>query len=73
MKKYFKLALSIVFVILTFFLKPILEVLGYETEGSWELLYKYSHIMVIVGIAWLLIELLRMLKKIYFLNTIFLK
>lgn len=65
MKKNLKLILSIVFTILSLSVKPVISLFADEPGEVLSVLYDYSHILVTIGITWLLIELTRRLKEIF--------
>jgi small-conductance mechanosensitive channel len=65
MKKYFKLLPSIVFTFIFIFIQPILGFFADEPGRGLTLFYEYSHILVIIGITWFLLELTKTLKAIF--------
>ncbi|MFC2080312.1 hypothetical protein ACFLRQ_02435, partial [Bacteroidota bacterium] len=65
MKKYYKLILSIIFVIIFFLIKPMLDLYTDHTDGLLSILYNQSQILVTIGISWFLILLIRTLKKAF--------
>jgi small-conductance mechanosensitive channel len=67
MKKYYKLVLSIVFIIASLLVRPVMDLLDYSDEGILALLYNQHGILVIIFFTWSLIEFIR-LMKIFFLR-----
>ena len=65
MKKYYKLFLSIFFTIIFFLIKPMLDLFTDHADGLLSLLYNQSQILVIIGISWVLIVLIRTLKTAF--------
>jgi len=65
MKKYYKLFLSIFFTILFFSIKPMLDLYTDHASGLLSILYNHSQILVIIGISWFLIVLIRTLKTAF--------
>jgi small-conductance mechanosensitive channel len=65
MKKYYKLFLSIFFTIIFFSIKPILDLYTDHASGLLSILYNHSQILVIIGISWFLIVLIRTLKTAF--------
>lgn len=64
MKKYNRLFISIILVIVLLFLRPVLDVFAYPSKGIISLLYNQSHILIIISISWCLIELIKLLKSL---------
>lgn len=62
MKKYYKLIPSMVFMIGVLLINPILDIFTDHSEGVLSILYNQSHILVTIGISWVLIVLIRTLK-----------
>lgn len=62
MRKYYKLFLSIFFTIISLLIKPLLGLFTDHTKGVLLILYNQSHILVTIGISWLLIVLIKLLK-----------
>ncbi|MFO7574292.1 MAG: mechanosensitive ion channel [Bacteroidales bacterium] len=65
MKKHFKLALSVLFTILSLAVKPVIALFTDEPGEVLSVLYSQSHILVTIGITWFLIELTRKLKELF--------
>jgi len=65
MKKYYKLFLSTLLVIIFFLIKPMLDLYTEHTKGLLSILYDQSQILITLGISWFLIVLLRTLKTAY--------
>jgi small-conductance mechanosensitive channel len=65
MKKYYKLFLSIFFTIIFFSIKPMLDLYTDHASGLLSILYNHSQILVIIGISWFLIVLIRTLKTAF--------
>lgn len=68
MKKHYKLYLSLLLTIVFLFINPLLDLFTDPTQGVLFVLYNYSHILVIMGFAWFLIQLTRTLKTIFLNN-----
>ncbi|HUX94622.1 MAG TPA: mechanosensitive ion channel domain-containing protein [Bacteroidales bacterium] len=65
MKKYYKLFLSILFTIIFFLIKPMLDLYTDHANGLLSILYNQSQFLVTIGITWFLIALLRALKTAF--------
>lgn len=65
MKKYYRLILSIFITIIFILIKPMLDLYTDHANGILSILYNHSQILVTIGISWLLIVLMRTLKKAY--------
>ncbi|MFC2098472.1 mechanosensitive ion channel family protein [Bacteroidota bacterium] len=65
MKRYYKLFLSIFFTILFLLVKPILGLFSDHAKGILSLLYNQSQILVTIAVSWFLIEVIRILKKVF--------
>lgn len=65
MKKQLYLLPSILAVILSISIKPVISLLTDEPAGALQMLYNHSHVLVIISITWFLIVLIRKLKKLF--------
>lgn len=65
MKRHYKLIISILITIGLLFIKPFIAYYANQDDGVYLVVYKYAHILVIIGVAWVLIELTRSLKTLF--------
>jgi small-conductance mechanosensitive channel len=65
MKKQLYLLPSIISVILTISIKPVISLLTDEASGALLMLYNHSHVLVIISITWFLVVLIRKMKKLF--------
>jgi small-conductance mechanosensitive channel len=65
MKKQLYLVPGIIAVIISISIKPLISLLTDEAGGALLILYNHSHVLVIISIAWLLVVVIRKLKKLF--------
>lgn len=63
MKKYYRVALSLLVTIVFILLVPVLKQFYPEDTGWLQFLQEYDHILIIIGFSWFLIALIRVLKN----------
>lgn len=65
MKKHLHLLISILSVIIAISIKPAISLLTDEASGVLLIIYNHSHVLVTITFTWILIVLIRKLKKLF--------